>query len=278
MDQFREKISGSVWLSELDVIQTKSNEKQNIIYLRSPDYGRVLVIDDELQHVEAWAPLYHEMITHLPCSFFSEIGNVLILGGGSLFAAQELLKYDSLQSIDLVDHDMDVISATLEVYPERQGVAEDVRLNIIEDRFQDFLDYSSEKYDLIINDCCDLYKVDKESKTDYYKKLESFLSERGIVSDLLYRSIYTDTHSKQALARVPKELNRAASLFAVPEYPGCMHILSMWGHNNELNQSHVRSINNKQYAMEKSGAFEIFSPEFLRYYLYLPPYFSKYTK
>lgn len=55
------------------------------------------------------------------------------MGGGSLFAAEELLKYPTIVSIDIVDFDINVIEATLIAYPERQYIINNSRINILED-------------------------------------------------------------------------------------------------------------------------------------------------
>lgn len=276
MGDFREALSGSVWLSELTPIATTRSSVQSVEYYNSEEYGRVLVINDELQHVEAWAPFYHEIITHLPCSFIKSPKTALIIGGGSLFAAEELLKYDSINKVDLVDHDMAVIQATIEAYPERKNIISDGRLNLIEDTYQSFLIKCKDRYDIVVNDCFDLFMECQNSNNDYYSYIESLLSDEGICSDLIYRSIYDDAISGRAINRIPKRLNRAISLLAVPEYPGTLHILTMWGKNSALSQKQARTLNISQFTMLEHGDFLLFNPKFMSFYLYSPPYLSKY--
>ena len=49
------------------------------------------------------------MLVHLPIAFIPIISEVLILGGGSLFAAYEVLKYSSVKNVILCDYDHEVI-------------------------------------------------------------------------------------------------------------------------------------------------------------------------
>jgi spermidine synthase len=276
MARFRESISGSVWLSELQPLITINGPLQNVAYYSSRKYGRALVIDGELQHVEAWAPFYHELIVHLPCSFLQAPARALIIGGGSLFAAEELLKYDTVKLVDLVDYDSNVIRATVDAYPERAGILHDRRLNIIEQKYQSFLIECKTQYNIIINDCFDLYSVSKASGIDYYALIESLMADDGICSDLVYRSIYDELIVGCAIRRIPNHLYKAISLVAVPEYPGILHVLTMWGKSRSLRQNQTSLSNRNQIEMSNNALFSIYDPKFLAFYLYSPPYLSKY--
>jgi len=278
MVQFHEMHSGAVWLAELEPILELESSVQNIRYLRSSDYGRVLIINGELQHVEAWAPFYHELVVHIPSAFIRKPKRALVLGGGSLFAAQELLKYDSVEIIDLVDHDSKVLQATVDAYPERSHAFRDRRLQFIEQRCETYLAECKENYDIIINDCFDLYEVDKNSDSDLYFDLDRILSCHGVVSDVVYRSIYHENSARNALGRIPRHLRKVASLLAIPEYPGVLHLLTMWGKNKNLRQDLSIVENELQISMFSNGNFEIFTPKCIGFYLYLPPYIYKFIQ
>lgn len=278
MVQFHEMYSGAVWLAELEPILEIESSVQNIRYLRSPDYGRVLIINGELQHVEAWAPFYHELVVHIPSAFIRKPKRALVLGGGSLFAAEELLKYDSIEIVDLVDHDSKVVQATVEAYPERLHVFRNRRLRFIEQRCEIYLAECGDIYDIIINDCFDLYEVDKNHYSDLYLDIDRILSCHGVVSDVVYRSIYHDNTAKNALDRIPCHLRKVASLVAIPEYPGIFHLLTMWGKNENLRQD-LRFVENEfQISMSSNGIFEIYTPKCMGFYLYLPPYLYKFIE
>lgn len=278
MIHFCESSSGAIWLSDLKPLIEIEGNIQDIQYFLSKEYGRVLAINGELQHVEAWAPLYHEIVVHLPCSFIEKPKNALVIGGGSLFAAEELLKYDSIEAVDLVDHDINVIKATVCAYPERGFVLHDVRLKIFEQKFEAYLPACRNKYDIIVNDCFDMYTVDKFSRENYYEIIERLLSDSGVYSDLIYRSIYSDEVTNGAIGRIAGHMKRAASLVAIPEYPGILHLLTMWGRNNNISQEKAGINNSAQILMQSNGCFKFYNPKHIQFYLYLPPYLKKYIK
>jgi spermidine synthase len=274
MARFREAFSGSVWLDNLKPLIDIGGDLQRIRYFESKEFGKVLIINDELQHVEAWAPFYHEIIVHLPCSFIPKPSSALVLGGGSLFAAAELLKYDSIRSIDLVDYDVKMVESTARVYPATKSVLRDERLNIITQECKQYLTKCTKKYDLIINDCFDLHAEDDSLGYDLYQVIYDKMSEVGICSDLIYRSIYQDGHTQNALRRIHSYKHRAATLLAVPEYPGFLHLLTMWGKNVNVHQKQRMLFNETQMSMHSREMFQIYLPNNLNFYLYIPPYLA----
>lgn len=268
--------SVSLMLSQLSHIKTIINEKQSSVIYSHPQLGRVLIINDEIQHVEKWAPLYHECIVHIPMMFIPKPQTVLILGGGDLFAAAEVLKYPTIKRLDLCDHDKDIVDFIGRTYDHGPKVINDTRFCLhVEDAFS-FIDSCQNKYDLVINDCFDSIGNHIE---DYqiFKKMADLLSDQGVCSDLIYRHIF----EKYTLDKTKKELvgmrNTILSLVCVPEYPGVLHLLTMWGDNVALSQSLESTINefHLEAIKQKESFCEFFSPEFCRYYLYLPEYIKK---
>lgn len=170
----------SLHLSELTLIESiSSDRKQEIQFYEHSSLGKILVINNEIQHIEAWASLYHEMLVHIPVAFIKEIKRVLILGGGSLFAAKEALRYNSVDEVIMIDHDYKVIELVRKHYSHAQEILSDKRFSlIIEDAFSS-LEKSTNTFDLIINDAVDLFKYDSEKNSAKY--LFELLSEKFFV-------------------------------------------------------------------------------------------------
>ena len=96
--RFYENEPVSLQLSNLTTIESYHSSKQNIQLLNHQWLGKILIINGEIQHIENYQPLYHELLVHLPAAFVPNIQNVLILGGGSLFAAFEVLRQHRTKS------------------------------------------------------------------------------------------------------------------------------------------------------------------------------------
>lgn len=66
-------------------------------------------------------------------------------------------------------------------------------------------------------------------------------------------------------------------LVTVPEYPGILHIETIWGNSPYLSQkcNHVINEYQNQIIKGENNPFEFFSPCNLPFYLYIPPYIEK---
>ncbi len=275
---FFEKENISLYLDELILLECVSTNKQNIEIYQHPLLGFVLVINGEIQHIEKYQCFYHEILVHLPMSFCIKPQKALIIGGGSLFAAYEILKYPSIQEVILCDHDPMVLYFMEKYYPHAQSVIADPRFRFVESDAIFYLQNDTNRYDIIVNDCFNLLKESKRNNISLYKKLNSMLTETGVCADIIYRHIFDGTITHDSIQEIKKESNIALSLVAIPEYPGILHVETIWGKNPHISQTHKRTNNNFQQECVKNGdysAFEYFSPENIPFYLYLPPYLKK---
>lgn len=275
---FYEKENISLYLDELILLERISTSKQNIELFEHPLLGLILVINGEIQHIEKYQCLYHELLVHLPMSFCVMPQSALVIGGGSLFAAYEILKYPSIQYVTLCDHDHKVLQLMKKYYSHARDVMDNPRFHFVEADGISFLQNNTKRYDLIINDCFNLIKESQRNDITLYQKLNNMLTDNGVCSDIIYRHVFDGTVTHDSIKEIKKESNIALALVAIPEYPGILHIETIWGKNPHISQSFKKTknifqqecINNNDYS-----AFDFFSPENIPFYLYLPPYLKK---
>ncbi len=274
---FHENDIISLYLSSLKKLDEVNSEKQKLTLYVHPQLDYVFTINDEIQHIEKYQNLYHDMLVHLPMSFIQNPHNALIIGGGSLFAAYEVLKYTSIESLTLCDYDQKVIELMKKYYVHANIVVNNPKFRYIENEGIDFLKKVNNKYDIIINDCFNLSQASKASKIDLFYLLSSILTEDGICCDIIYRHIFDRKTTLDTLKKLSTYKNTAFSLVAVPEYPGVLHIETMWGNNKNLFQKQTQIINEyqKDAIAKNKKVFEYYNPQYLSYYLYLPPYITK---
>lgn len=270
-----EKESVSLYLSNMVQLENVESNVQSIQIYQHPDLGKVLVINGEIQNVEKWAPLYHEAIVHIPMMFLEEPRSVLILGGGDLYAAEIALQYPSVEQVTLCDYDPEIIRLTSKHYVHAQSVLDNPKVTICYQDAKEYIKECPKKFDLIIDDCFNLIK-DFAPQDQIFKQLANLLTPGiGVCSSLMYRHIFDQFTIEQTNKNLLSQFNTVLSLVTVPEYPGILHLLTMWGHSIYLSQDLPTSKNRYHMDMLLFGNHqisEIFDPKFCKYYLYLPKY------
>ena len=94
------------------------SEFQRIDVFDSPEFGRFLTLDGYMMLTEKDEFIYHEMITHVPMAVHPDVKNVLIIGGGDGGVSKELLQYDNIENIDIVEQDSMFVDVCKEYFPE----------------------------------------------------------------------------------------------------------------------------------------------------------------
>ena len=138
-------------------VASKKSAVQQIDILDTPAYGRVLVLDGGLMTTEKDEFIYHEMITHVPMAVNPNVKNVLVIGGGDGGTVRELTKYRSIESIDLVEVDKDVVLLAKKYLPFTSAKLKDKRVSVWFEEGLRYVRGKKAEYDLIIVDSSDPY-------------------------------------------------------------------------------------------------------------------------
>lgn len=150
--------------------------------------GVLLALNGSPQvHTEEEA-LYHEMIATLPAMLVPQLQSVLILGGGDGLAARNLLRFQEVRSITLVELDAEVLRLGREVPIWREvsaGSLLDPRVQVVCGDGFAWLFNSTQKFDLIIHDLevCATDQPGGVSVTenlDFLKALQDHLTPHGM--------------------------------------------------------------------------------------------------
>lgn len=275
--EFFEKRSVSLYLSDIELIEKTNSKVQSIQIYQHKMLGKILVIDGEIHNVEKWSPLYHEAIVHIPMMFIEQPQSVLILGGGDLYAAEIALQYPSVKEVVLCDYDPEIIQLTKKYYPHAKNVLNNRKLSIIYQDAKQYLADCNKQFDLIVDDCFNLVEDFRPSDNIFQVLYNHLTPQIGVCSSLVYRHIFdisTITKTKEDLFSQYKTI---LSLVTVPEYPGVLHLLTMWGKSTFLAQDMFQSINIWHINMlkNKQPCGKFFDPRYCSYYLYLPSYIKK---
>jgi spermidine synthase len=118
-----------------EVVIQKQTAYQNIAIIKNEFYGSILCIDGGPQSSQYDEYIYHECLVH-PAIFSSGIvpNNVFVAGGGEGATTRELLKYNEIKNITMVDIDKELVELCKEhLETMHQGSFSDRRLQLIYD-------------------------------------------------------------------------------------------------------------------------------------------------
>lgn len=128
---------------------------QRIDVYDTKEFGKFFTLDGYIMITEKDEFIYHDMIVHVPMATNPNIENVLVIGAGDGGTVRELVRYDSVKKIDMVEIDKLVVDVCKEYFPNSTSGLDDLRVNLY---FEDGLKFISDKvneYDLIIVDSTD---------------------------------------------------------------------------------------------------------------------------
>jgi spermidine synthase len=87
------------------IIYTKTTPYQRIVFTESHTGNLYCYINGKLQFASLDERIYHEFMVHPVLANAQSRKNILVLGGGDGLAVREILKYDDVESVTLVDID-----------------------------------------------------------------------------------------------------------------------------------------------------------------------------
>jgi spermidine synthase len=198
----------------------------------------------------------------------------LILGGGSLFAAAEVMKYDSLTQCTLVDHDPGVLEMMVKHYPHATKVMNDDRFNYVAADAVEFVLAAEPCYDVVVNDGLDLLATPALVNANPFSALNRILAPHGTCSDLIYRHVFDDQYLARTRSSTTVAGHSALSLVTVPEYPGILHLLVVWGgpHVSQRVRFPINRVQQGWRVGKRPPPLEFYDPRRLAFHLYLPPF------
>jgi spermidine synthase len=154
----------SIRLTEEEPLYRKQSAYQLIEVRQSPYYGKLLVLDGVVQITERDGNSYNEMLSHIPMFQNAHPQRVLVIGGGDGYVVSEVLKHSSVEHVDHVDLDTDVIE-TCKQFFSWSDCWNDPRVHLhIADGAKFVRNALDQSYDVIIQDSSDPWKLGKNGE------------------------------------------------------------------------------------------------------------------
>ncbi len=168
-----------------DVILTEQTSYQKIVLTKHKDDLR-LFLDGNLQFISIDEYRYHEALVHIPMLYAKSHQNVLILGGGDGLAAREVLKYDDVENIVLVDIDKEMTELCKnneQISKLNNDSLKNEKVQVINDDAYIFVQENQQKFDVIIIDFPDPNNetLNKLYTNVFYNYIKNNLTPDGVM-------------------------------------------------------------------------------------------------
>lgn len=126
---------------------------QSVGVIRTPVFGKMLILDGDTQSSQADERIYHESLVHPALAGAPDRSEVLILGGGEGATLRETLRHPGVRRATMVDIDGKVVELSKQFLPEwSEGAFEDPRARVIVGDALRFLAEDRDRYGVVISD------------------------------------------------------------------------------------------------------------------------------
>lgn len=204
-------------------LYSAQSDFQRIDVFESKEFGKFFTLDGLMMVTEKDEFIYHDMIVHIPMATNPDIKKVLVIGAGDGGTVRELTRYKTIERIDMVEIDKEVVDIALEFFPQTSSGLSDDRVNLYFEDGLKFVRNKENEYDLIIVDSTDPFGPGEGLFTkEFYGNCFKALNEEGILVNQ-HESPYYSTYAK-AMQRAHKRIKEFFPLCRVyqahiPTYP-----------------------------------------------------------
>ncbi|WP_299212414.1 polyamine aminopropyltransferase [uncultured Dokdonia sp.] len=187
-------LGGLIFAKPLVLFGEQAKYKDKIVFSEQTKYQKIVITkwsdwfslyingNQQLSTFDEY--LYHEPMVHTALGLTASKKNILILGGGDGCIARELLQYDAIESITLVDLDKKMIdlgkSNPIFTSINKNALSNPKVTTITADAYT-FLEQANDTYDVILVDLPDPNNVDlnKLYTKEFYTICYNHLAEGG---------------------------------------------------------------------------------------------------
>lgn len=168
------------------VIASGRTQYQDYFLFETKGFGKVLVLDKDVQSTEKDEYIYHETLVHPAMLSHPEPKTVLIVGGGEGATLREVLKHPTVEKAVMVDIDGELVELAKHHMPEwHQGAFDDPKATLIIQDARAYLEKAQDTYDVAIIDLTDPVGEDNPARllytVEFYRLVKARLNPGGIM-------------------------------------------------------------------------------------------------
>ncbi|WP_305840086.1 polyamine aminopropyltransferase [Photobacterium leiognathi] len=234
-----------------EILFEQKTPQWHLIIFNNPNFGRVMALNGIIQTTERDEFIYHETLTHTPILAHGNVKSVLIIGGGDGGILREVVKHQDIEHITMVEIDNTVVDMCKTYFPNHSACAyDDPRVNLVISDGADFVNKTSERFDVIISDCTDpVGPGEALFEYAFYAGCKRCLDENGIFvaqNGVPFMQIEELTTSQQRLSAYFSDVTFYTS--CVPTYVGGQMALAWGTENHALRKESVQTISERYNA------------------------------
>ena len=164
-----------------DILYKGKSEFQEIMVIRNPHFGNILVLDGVVQITERDEFLYHEMLVHVVMHAHPNPRKVIVIGGGDGGTVREVLKHKSVEKVYFIEIDEEVINVSKKFFPSVASGVDDKRVEIKCMDGAEFVKNRDGDIDAVIVDSTDIIGFAKSLFTvEFFKSVKDALTDDGM--------------------------------------------------------------------------------------------------
>ncbi|WP_430811523.1 MULTISPECIES: polyamine aminopropyltransferase [unclassified Carboxylicivirga] len=188
--------AGAYWADPIIQYGEQQKYKDKVIYAEQTRYQRIVItqwkdhfwlyLNGNQQLCTMDELMYHEPLVHPAMSLHPNPEKILILGGGDGCALREVLKYDAVKTVKLVDLDPAMTNLGLEhplLLDLNKGSMKDPKVEVINADGFNYLADATEFFDVIIIDLPDPRSVElgRLYSSEFYQICYKHLRQEGVI-------------------------------------------------------------------------------------------------
>ena len=165
-----------------EILYKGKSKFQEIMVIKNPHFGKMLILDGIVQLTERDEFFYHEMLTHIIMHAHPNPQKVIVIGGGDGGVIREVLKHKSVKKVYFVEIDEEVINVSKRFFPLISYSIDDPRVEIkIMDGAEFTIKRKSSDIDAIIVDSTDIIGFARSLYTpDFFTSIRDCLTDEGM--------------------------------------------------------------------------------------------------
>ncbi|MEW6409911.1 MAG: polyamine aminopropyltransferase [Nitrospirota bacterium] len=165
-----------------EILYKGKSKFQEIMVIKSPHFGKMLVLDEVVQITERDEFFYHEMLTHIVMHAHPNPKKVIVIGGGDGGVVREVLKHKTVEKVYFVEIDEEVINISRKFFPTVACSVDDPRVEIkIMDGAEFVIRRKLSNIDAVIVDSTDIIGFARSLyKTEFFTSVRDCLTDEGM--------------------------------------------------------------------------------------------------